>query len=67
MPSAADYRCRECGVVQEFVFDGPPPATHLSPHNEQATALFERQCLGAFDRLWTAPHTGRGSSGEPPR
>jgi hypothetical protein len=62
--SAADYRCRECGITLDFYFEHTPPATHngVEHVDEHGDA-----CRGTLDRVWTAPHTGRGSSGEPPR
>lgn len=66
MPSSADYRCRECGTVREFMFDGTPPVVHDArccvPEPDYDCFEYSR-----FDRVWSAPHTGRGSSGEPPR
>lgn len=63
MPSRADYRCRECGCEVEFFFDGIPPATHREDHPDPHHEI----CVGTFDRMWKPFHTGRGSSGEPPR
>lgn len=65
--SLVDYRCRECGYELEAdyriygqVIDN---AEHIPPaDNEEHTV-----CLGRLDRVWTAPHMGSMSSGEPPR
>ena len=64
--SLVDYRCRECGYELEAdyrvygqVIDN---AEHLTPSSEE-----EAVCLGRLDRVWSAPHMGAMSSGEPPR
>lgn len=56
----SDYQCRECGKVKVFTFDNELPACtdHWCCAEEGTTR---------WDRKWTAPHTGKGSSGEPPR
>jgi hypothetical protein len=60
MPSRIDMQCQSCGIVREFVFEHVPPATQKSK-----CLLCDRQTT--WDRVWTPPHTGRGSSGEPAR
>lgn len=66
MASSIDMRCRDCGAVREFVFDGVPPAVHdavcCMPQPDE-----DRYERSRFDRVWSAPHMGRMSSGEPPR
>jgi hypothetical protein len=60
----ADYRCDVCGTVTtEDVRVGE---TFEDAHDDQRYEQ-RRGCVGTFRRLWTAPHTGRGSSGEPAR
>lgn len=61
----ADYRCQcgyhiDCQYEQEMVFDFTPPASVRSecPGCHCETTLY---------RVWGPMHTGRGSSGEPPR
>ena len=56
----ADYRCRECGKIEEFTFDDELPV--VVDHYCSDTKDMAR-----WDRKWGPPHTGRGSSGEPPR
>jgi hypothetical protein len=64
MAVSGDFRCRECGVVREFWFDGPCPATHSMGAHADGEG---DRCPGTFDRVWSAPHLGRMSSGEPAR
>jgi hypothetical protein len=64
MASRADFRCRECGVVREFWFEFALPAVHSVEAHEDSVG---GRCKGVFDRVWSAPHVGRGSSGEPAR
>lgn len=63
MASSSDYRCVECGCVREFVFDYTPPHTVTGKLGK----CEHFDCQGVWKRVWSAPHTGRGSSGEPPR
>lgn len=65
----ANYRCQECGWQDEFAFDYTPPAIHTHTHlePEMDSEMRRTSCMGALRRVWTPPHTGRGSSGEPPR
>lgn len=66
MPSTADYRCGTCGFVREFTFDGIPPSRHT--HTHMPPLAPEKPCKTTeLYKVWSPPHLGRMSSGEPPR
>lgn len=56
----ADFRCRDCGIVLELDI-GHGAVTDIIHHDAE-----DNKCAGRMDRIWSAPHTGSGSSGEPP-
>jgi len=60
--TTADYRCDACGEVVErdssHFANGKLPETMVSYCDEKAASAIMR-------RIWTPPHTGPGSSGEP--
>lgn len=57
----ADYIADDCGCIAEFWFSATPPPEHLQVCSEHPDRKQN------WKRIWTAPHLGRGSSGEPPR
>lgn len=68
MPASDLYRCQRCGKREEFVFEGTPPQTHRARCSGECAGFSDGQMIsGEWVRMWSAPHTGRGSSGEPPR
>lgn len=56
----ADYRCRYCGIILEL--DTTIGQTIQIDHTDR-----DDPCPGTLDRIWTPPHTGRGSNGERPK
>jgi hypothetical protein len=60
----ADYRCDRCGLVVED--DVALGEAFEDAHDDDRHEL-RPGCGGTFRRIWSAPHTGRGSAGEPPR
>lgn len=61
--TGADYKCVVCGFRRDFYFERTPPPTHHQYHDND----LGQECHGSFNRVWTAPHLGAMSSGEPPR
>lgn len=62
MSPTADYRCVQCGE----------PYYDLDINDPAGDPRVSTLCEGEYgdcelERIWTPPHTGRGSSGEPPR
>ena len=61
MPSA-DYRCRECGeIIERSTQDYPDGLPEVIE-----VYCYDVDEIARLDRVWSAPHTGSGSSGEPP-
>lgn len=70
MTALADYRCSQCGLV----FELPNRGEMMRHEHNQLEFAGEGDihhavaCDSAYvHRVWTAPHLGRGSGGEPPR
>ena len=63
MGTRNDYRCVECGAIIEA------ESSHDRIIIVHDSGLVPGQKCGArhLDRVWGPMHTGRGSSGEPPR
>jgi hypothetical protein len=56
--ASADYRCAVCGHTYELLDASELPTVLVVLHDAC-------EC-DELVRVWSAPHTGRGSSGEPP-
>lgn len=64
MPVSVDYHCWTCGHTVVHHAHQPVPEQIAVIHD---TAAQERCPSGTLNRIWTAPHMGPGSNGEPSR
>ena len=65
MRPRADFRCESCGHVETLELQGDHEMICANVVGEDEDG--EVICQGVMDRVWTAPHMGQMSSGEPPR
>lgn len=57
-----DFKCRACGGIVTL------GGRLLTSRKEwQHREIEDVECEGVLDRVWSAPHMGAMSSGEPPR
>lgn len=62
--ATADFMCNHCGTtIERSLVPGRDPGVRFAPHQRPDGT----DCDRPLRRVWTAPHLGRMSSGEPPR